>query len=151
MTGAGSYADGAVWCSFGTVGSETVSFVIDTAPPNVSILQMENATYTEPVVPLNFTVNEAVSKIAYTLNGYENVTVTGNTSLTGLSYGTHNLTVYAVDVAGNTGTSKTVYFTISEPEQTPEPFPVVLVATASGASAAIIGLGLLVYFKRRRR
>ena len=74
-----------------------------------------------------------------------------NTTLTGLSYGTHNLTVYAVDVAGNTGTSKTVYFTISEPEQTPEPFPVVLVATASGASAAIIGLGLLVYFKRRRR
>jgi hypothetical protein len=31
-----------------------------------------------------------------------------------------------------------------------EPFPTALVATASGASVAIIGAGLLVYFKKRR-
>jgi hypothetical protein len=32
----------------------------------------------------------------------------------------------------------------------PEPFPTSLVATASGFSAAVIGLGLLVYFKKRK-
>lgn len=150
VTEAGSYADGAIWCSFGTVDSETVSFVIDTTPPNVSILQMENATYTETEIPLNFTVNEAVSKIAYALDGYENVTVTGNTSLTGLSYGAHNLTVYAVDVAGNTGVSETIYFTISEPEPTPEPFPTTMVI-APIASVAVVGVVLLVYLKKRKR
>jgi len=37
------------------------------------------------------------------------------------------------------------------PESQPsEPFPTVLVATASGVSVAIIGVGLLVYFKKRK-
>ncbi len=35
--------------------------------------------------------------------------------------------------------------------QDPEPFPTALVATASGASATIIGIGLLVYFKKRQK
>jgi len=35
-------------------------------------------------------------------------------------------------------------------EPIPEPFPTTLVATASIASAAIVGLGLLVYFKKRK-
>jgi len=35
--------------------------------------------------------------------------------------------------------------------QDPEPFPTVLMATVFGASAAIIGIGLLVYFKKRKR
>jgi parallel beta-helix repeat protein len=35
--------------------------------------------------------------------------------------------------------------------QGPEPFPKTLVAVASGASIAIIGIGLLIYFKKRKR
>jgi LPXTG-motif cell wall-anchored protein len=31
-----------------------------------------------------------------------------------------------------------------------ETFPTALVATASGISAAVVGLGLLVYFKKRK-
>jgi hypothetical protein len=146
VTGAGSYADGAIWCSFGTGGSETVSFVTDTTPPNVSILQMENATYTEPEFPLNFTVNEAVSQVTYSLDGQENVTIAGNTTLTNLPYGEHNVTVYATDNVGNIG-FETVIFTIAEPE--PEPFPATMVIAPS-ASVAIVGAGLLVYFKKRK-
>ena len=37
----------------------------------------------------------------------------------------------------------------SEPQ--PKPFPTTLVAIASGVSVAIIGVGLLVYFKKRKR
>lgn len=36
------------------------------------------------------------------------------------------------------------------PLPTQEPFPTTLVATASGASAIVIGVGLLVYFRKRR-
>ena len=69
-------------------------------------------------------------------------------TLAGLAYGVHNVTVYAVDMAGNIGTSETISFTIAEE---PELFPVVPVAAASVASVALIGVGLLVYFKKRKR
>lgn len=36
------------------------------------------------------------------------------------------------------------------PISTQEPFPTALLATASGASAAIVSFGLLVYFKKRK-
>jgi hypothetical protein len=84
--------------------------------------------------------------VGYSLDGQDNVTVTGNTTITGLTSGLHNVTVCARDEFGNTGASGTIYFTIAKE---PEPFPTTLVATASAASVAIIGIGLLVYFRKR--
>jgi hypothetical protein len=62
-----------------------------------------------------------------------------------LAKGDHNLTVYAKDDAGNIGVSKTIFFSI----KVPEPFPTTLAATVSVTSIAIIGIGLVVYFKKR--
>jgi len=124
----------------------TVHFTLDSTPPNVSFLSTEKA-YTTSEFPLNFTVNESVSKISYVLDGQENVTVAGNTTLANLPYGEHNVTVYATDNVGNIG-SETITFTIAEPE--PEPFPTTLVAAASVAIVAVVGAGLLVYFKKRK-
>jgi hypothetical protein len=123
----------------------TVHFTLDATPPNVSFLSTEKA-YATSEFPLNFTVNESVSKISYVLDGQENVTIAGNTTLTNLPYGEHNITVYATDNVGNIG-SETITFTIAEPE--PEPFPTTLVAAASVAIVAVVGAGLLVYFKKR--
>jgi hypothetical protein len=75
--------------------------------------------------------------------------IAGNTTLTGLSYGGHNVTIYAWDNSGNIGFSETIYFSIAK-EQEPEPFPTAIVATASGASTAIIGISLLIYVKKRK-
>ena len=97
-------------------------------------------------MPLNFTVNEAVTLVSYSLDGQSNVTVAGNTTLTGLSVGAHNLTVYAWDTAGNVGASETITFTVAEPE----PFPAVPVAAASAASIIVVSLALLVYFRKRK-
>jgi len=126
-------------------GAACVTFTIDTTPSNVSITSPENKTYESFDVPLNFTVNEPVSQIAYSLDGQENVTVAGNTTLTGLSPGEYNITVYAQDTVGNVGASETIYFNIAEE---PVPFPTTLVV-ATVASLAVIGIGLLVYFKKR--
>jgi hypothetical protein len=82
------------------------------------------------------------------LDGQENVTVAGNTTLANLPYGEHNVTVYATDNVGNIA-SETITFTIAEPE--PEPFPTTLVATGAVATIAVVGVGLLVYFKKRKR
>jgi hypothetical protein len=127
--------------------SDLVDFRLDTVFPRI-LLSLENKTYYSSDVPLDFTVNEQVSQIAYNLDGRGNVTIAGNTTLADLYIGLHNVTVYATDIAGNVGVSETIFFNIA---QSQEPFPVAPVAAASGASVAVVGLGLLVYFKKRRR
>jgi hypothetical protein len=54
------------------------------------------------------------------------------------------LTVYAKDEAGNVGASETILFTVNVP------FPTTLVI-ASVSTVAVVGIGLLVYFKKRKR
>jgi predicted phage tail protein len=109
----------------------------------------ENITYKAFDVQLNFTVNEPASQIAYSLDGQENVTVDGNTTLTGLSLGEYNVTVYAQDTVGNVGASETIYFNIAEKPE-PQPFPTTLIIVASIVLlVVVIGIGLLVYFKKR--
>jgi hypothetical protein len=123
-----------------------VNFTIDTTPPSVLILSPEASTYDTPDVPLNFTVNESVSQVTYSLDGQKNVTVSGNMTLTELSDGAHNIAVYAWDDAGNIGASKTVYFSIKQPE----PFPTLLIV-AIVVIVAVVCVILLIYFRRRRR
>jgi hypothetical protein len=119
-------------------------------PLQISVMSPQAKNYSASDVPLNFTVNTPVSQIRYSLDGQENVTIAGNTILTDLSNGMHNVTVYVNDTYGNTGKSETISFTIAVPEPETEPFPTTLVMAASGASAIAIGVGLLVYFKKRR-
>ena len=116
----------------------------DTAVPEITVASPQNKTYYTTDVALNFTLDESVSSMRYTLDG-ETFEASGNTTLSGLAYGVHNVTVYAVDTAGNTGTSETIVFIVEEP------FPVVPVATASAALIALIGVGLLAYSKKRKR
>jgi hypothetical protein len=87
----------------------------DTSPPIITILSPLNITYHKSDISLNFTLNEKPFWIGYSLDGYPNVTITGNTILTGLSNGTHNIIVYANDVLENMGKSNKVYFTVSAP------------------------------------
>jgi hypothetical protein len=105
----------------------------------------ENSTFVTSDVALNFTVNQSVSEIICCVDGNENVTINGNITLTGLSNGGHNVTVYATDEAGNTGFSEIIYFSVD----VPEPFPTTLVL-ASVITVAVVGVALLVYFKKRR-
>ena len=124
---------------------EYTPFGYGTVPPVISVASPENSNYTLSEVALNFTVNRRVEWMRYSLDGNENVTLTGNTTLTGLSAGLHNVTVYAKDEFGNTGVSETIVFSVAE-----EPFPAVPVAVASVATIAVVGVGLLVYFKKRK-
>jgi len=133
--------DNPIWAAF----SDTLTFNIDSTAPKVSVLSPRDSLYNISDVPLNFIANELLSKVTYSLDGQENVTISGNTTLTGLPNGSHNLTVYATDQYGNTGVSEAVYFSVEVP------FPVVPVAAASVATIAVVGAVLLVYFRRRKR
>jgi len=129
---------------FKLTSSLMVNFTIDTIPPEISIPSLENKTYSAASIPLNFITNEPISQSTYSLDGQENVTVAGNTTLTELSKGDHNVTVYAKDEAGNVGASETIWFSVAEP------FPLVPVAVAS-VIVALVGVGLLFHFKKRKR
>jgi hypothetical protein len=129
-------------------GTPDPSYVppIESTPPEIAVLLPENKNYTSSNISLVFTVNKPTVWMGYSLDGQENVTVTSNTTLAELTSGLHNVTVYAKDAFENMGTSETIIFSIAKE---PEPFPTTLVTVASGASVAIIGVGLLVYFKKR--
>jgi N-acetylneuraminic acid mutarotase len=113
-------------------------------PPETKIVSPENQTYNESSVPLVFTVNKPVNWTGYSLDGEANVTITGNTTLSGLSNGLHNITVYAKDEFENMAASKTISFSVEVP------FPAVPIAAASVAIVVVVGVGLLVYFKKRK-
>jgi hypothetical protein len=93
---------------------------------------------------LVFTVNKPVNWTGYSLDGQDNITISGNTTISGLSNGLHNVTVYAKDEFENTGASETISFSVEVP------FPTTLVAAASAATIAVVGVGLLVYFRKRK-
>ncbi|MDH5375925.1 MAG: hypothetical protein OEW95_08945, partial [Candidatus Bathyarchaeota archaeon] len=92
--------------------SSTVYFTVDSVVPSILLVSPTNTVYASASVPLRFLTYETASWIGYSLDGLMNVTVSGNTTLFGLSDGVHTVTVYANDTAGNVGYSDTVYFTI---------------------------------------
>jgi N-acetylneuraminic acid mutarotase len=123
-------------------------FGYGTVPPEVSVVSPENKTYAANNVSLIFTVNKPVVWLGFSLDGKEAVTVTGNTTLSGLSSGLHNITVYANDTFGNAGASEAITFTVATE---PKPSQATLIAAASGASVAVVGIGLFLYLKKRNR
>ena len=118
-----------------------------TIRPVVSVLLPENKTYNVSSALLIFTVDLPVSWMGYSLDGNDNVSIAGNTTLTDLSNGVHNLTVYAKYTPGNIGSSENILFTIDKPE----PFPTTVIALASTVSVAVVGIGIFCYFKKPKR
>jgi hypothetical protein len=116
----------------------------DTVPPRISVMSPLHKAYNDSSIPLTFVIYEASSSMSYSLDGQNNVTVSGNMTLSGLPTGEHNITVYVTDLSGNTGVSETIYFSVEIP------FPVAPVAAASAATVAAVGVGLLVYFRKRK-
>jgi hypothetical protein len=128
----------------GNIGSSsTVYFTTDTTPPSISLLSPENKTYDTTEIQLSFRVNETTSWMGYSLDGQAKVTITENTTLTNLSIDSHNLILYARDMAGNTEASEAVTFTIAPP---PEPFPIAMTA-ALIAMIVAAGAAFRIYFK----
>jgi hypothetical protein len=142
--------NGVVWSynyydRFEMTGYSTVSFVKDLVSPRITVLSPQNRTYTTSDVDLDFTVSEATSEVLYCLDGKENQTVTGNVTLTGLKNGAHNVTFYATDLAGNTAAPQTLFFNVDSPES------YIILASVATIALVSFGLGLLLYFKKRKR
>ena len=114
-----------------------------TIPPAISIISPRNTSYESSNVSLAYNVNKPVSWISYSLDGQANVTITGNTTITGLASGLHNITVYAKDQFENIVASELITFKTST-----ESFPTANIAAFSGVTAAVAMIGL-VYYSRK--
>jgi parallel beta-helix repeat protein len=126
----------------------TIPYIFDYQSPVVSIFSPENKTYSNGDLAINFSASEEISRTSYNLDGNEGIELQQDTVLTGLSEGTHHLTVYVEDAFGNVGASQTIAFTVAKPEL-PASFTVVPVV-AIAVVAVIVAAGLLVYFKKRK-
>jgi len=136
-----------------------------------------SVVYNVPDVPLNVTVqirsvlypgnNERLRWLNYSLDGQVPIPMTlvgpsdltppyyyhGNGVLTSLSDGNHTLTVFGETFVGglNGYFNETVSFIVDKsiiPETNSLPTSI---AIASVVTAAVVGIGLLVYFKKRKR
>lgn len=115
--------------------------------PTIKLVSPENVTYFSRNVSVIFLPNKQVLWIGYSLDGKENITVSGNLTFTDLSLGAHNITIYSIDQYANQGSSETISFNIAKQE----PFPTILVAAGGVIAVAIVSAALLVYFKKRKR
>lgn len=92
-----------------------------------------------------FSLGSSAAWVGYSLDGKGNVTVAGNTTLTGLSNGEHNVTVYANDTFGNVYSSQTITFTVAKPSPN-----ISFAVTGVAAAVVVVCGGLMVYFKKRK-
>jgi hypothetical protein len=114
--------------------------------PTIQIISPESTTYSVKNLTVNYILNKGVSWIGYSLDGIENVTISGNFTLTDLPYGNHNIELYVIDGYGNQGNSQIINFTVSEPEA----FPTWLVIGV-GILIVFIGLAGLLLIRRHRK
>jgi hypothetical protein len=113
----------------GTIGSSSTHwFTIDASAPIITITSPQNKTYymgSARCVNVMATINEHTTWIGYSLDGKPNSTLDEGLPIgqCTLDNGSHSVTLYAQDTAGNIGVSS-VWFTVYIPELDP---PVVVI------------------------
>ena len=82
--------------------SEVTNFTV-VKPPVVDVISPLNRTYNDITISLTFAVNKPVVWMGYSLDGQENETVRGNTTITGLPNGLQKKKVFPKNPVGTTG------------------------------------------------
>jgi len=107
--------------------------------PAILILSPQNMTYSSTNIPLTFVVDQTTSWIGYSLDEHSNVTVSGNTTLTSIAYGSHHVTVFANNTLGMMGVSNTVFFSV----QNVPPAPTIIVQSPTNRAYDMSGIPLI--------
>jgi hypothetical protein len=114
--------------------------------PTLYLIDLENILYPIANVTVSFVVNKEMSWLGYSLDGQNNITITGNITLTNLPTGLHTITVYGKDKYDNKAASETIDFAVAS-----EPFPTVLIAAVSAALAAVGIAGVLLIYRKKHK
>ena len=131
--------------------SVSTEFTVDTHYRSpLLVLSPQNRTYTPSEVPLTYVCSEEMRSAYYRLDAIggapiEEGPISGNFTLDELTIGDHEIRVDVWTAKGPF--SQTVYFSVAAEI---DYFPTILIATEV-AIIAVVGIGLLVYFKKRKR
>ncbi len=89
------------------------------SPPDIDIYSPYRKIYNTNQIELNFVApskhayeNLTLISFSYSLDGQAKVSVSENITLTGLSWGSHNIIVYGIDAQGYTRYSNRVQFDV---------------------------------------
>jgi hypothetical protein len=125
----------------------SVLYRIDLTYPTIGDLSIKDTLYFTNDLELSCTIDEPSSWVAYSLDDQANVTINTNyalnnttneppqakTNLTDLGEGSHRLTLYANDTAGNMATPQTITFTVNTALPT-----IIVIAIISTVVSAIV-------------
>jgi hypothetical protein len=133
--------------------SKMVYFAInDDVPPVITNLSITNGNYSLNNLTLSFTTDKPTSWVGYNLDGAENQTIDGNTTLTGLTNGSHTLTIYFNDTLGNMATSGGINFNVDIPPPTEHSTASLMtMEVGTSASAVVEAILLVVIFRKHRQ
>jgi hypothetical protein len=130
-------------------GTPDSTYVLEHAPPEMTFESPLNQTYNDSSIPLSFTVNKNVTMASYSLDGQQNITITGNNSILNVPNGFHNLTIYANDTFGNVG-SQTIYFMVDKPPSLTFGNTIVIAVIAIPVVVVCLIAGLVLYRRHRK-
>lgn len=115
---------------------QTVYFTVSSP---IELLMQKS--YNSTQAPLDFYINGAATQIIYRLDDQANVTITGNTTLTGLTQGTHSINIYTTDTEGHWVNFDAATFNVTLPASNTKPsmsqIPLLAVVVLSIAVSAI--------------
>ena len=121
-------------------------------PPDIEVYHPERQVYGTGEVELDFVApskfvleNLNFTSFSYSLDGKPSVSVSGNTTLTGVSWGSHSIVVHSLATDGSTRSSQTVYFDVVCSTGW-----LVLIVVTTGTVAVVCVVGLAYWRKIKR-
>jgi len=156
--------------NYSIINTNSISLVFNVSGPQVIELSPDVNQHSSRLVRVSYRGDWQTEEQLLYLVQYESLDfLEFNTTLSGIPEGTRELQIIAVGAVGITvamfgfeyhpDANASIIFTVNSiqptlsPEPIPEvePFPTTLVVIASVVSVAIIGIGLLIYFKKRKQ
>jgi hypothetical protein len=132
---------------FSYTDSQTLDFNLETFP-TISATSPKNQTYNSDYIAINLTVNGNYVTLYYSLDGETAIEINGNSTLTGLSYSSHNLVIYACDTLGSRTDFNEIWFAVAKPELASFSS---LTITLSLVSIICVATAALIYSSRYRK
>ena len=119
------------------------------------IISPQNTNYTtnniaQFTIPLSFTFNATASWIGYSLDNQTRITIDGNKTLSELSIGSHNITLFASGIFGNMGISNTTNFTIAKQVASNSGFQPILLALPIVVFVVVLVVGVILHKRRKK-
>jgi nitrous oxidase accessory protein NosD len=112
--------------------------------PNITLTNPQSTEYAIDYLPILVTTDDHAVGYYYSIDNQHPLTFTGNTTITGLNEGQHNITAYAMDNFGNLVSSQTINFTIQESP----PFALDVI---TAITVLVIFAVIVLYIKKRRK